>query len=157
MNSPSWLQPGFGHKSRPWVEGAAAGRRWKDTTHMRRSWVNGGATGRNTWYRVLRARSCSNPEREARSRGESTARSLRHRAMLSWSLRCHPLRNAARWCSAHRREQRGTPGTQSLKEQERRRQTTYSSQVIRMQCVKPILTEWLLERKQLHKKLQSRC
>ena len=122
MNSPSWLPSGSGRMSRPWVEEAAADRRWRDTTRRRRWWVNGGATGRSMWYRVPRAHSCPNPGWAARSRRESRARSLRHRARPSWSLTCRPGRNTARRRSAHRREQTTKPGTQSLKEQDRRKQ-----------------------------------
>ncbi len=123
-NSPSWVQPGFGHKSRSWAEGAAADRRWRDTTHMRCWLLNGGATGRSMWSRVPLGRSCSNRGRAARSRGESRARSLRRRSRLSWSLRCQPSRSTAQWCNAHRRGWTRTPGTQSLNEQEERRQKT---------------------------------
>lgn len=114
LNSPSWLQERFGHKSRPWVEGAAADRRWTDTIHMRCWWVSVGATGRSMWYQDPLGRSCSSPGRGATSRGESRARSLQYTARPSWSLKCQPGRNAAQWCSAHRRERTRTPKTQSL-------------------------------------------
>lgn len=115
VNSPSWLQLGFGRKSRPWAEEAAADRRWRDSTHKRCWWVHGGATGQSMWFQVPLARSYSIPARAAGSRRGSRARCQRHRTRLSWSLRCRPLRTAAQWCSVHKRGLTATPGIQYLK------------------------------------------
>lgn len=122
LNLPSLWQPGCGRRSRPWAGGAAGGRRWRDTARRRCCWGNGGATGPSTWCRDPPARSCSIPATVAGSRGESRARCRRCTARLSWSLRCPPLRGATRWCNAHRKERIETQGTQSLRQQEERRQ-----------------------------------